>query len=330
VNSVEEAVALVDKQAARKTNLIKIWYISLKPSDALDNYPIIEASIKKAHQYNIPVAVHAKELASAKLALRAGAKYLVHSVTDVLIDDEFIQLMKENKAVICPTLLVSKNYNKVFLDEFNYHKDDYTLSSPQTLGSLSDLNHLDMPDDIKWHRRMKYDVDKRLARADKMMNANLSKLYNAGIPIALGSDAGNIGTMHVSSYYKEIEALKNSGVSDKTILKMATINAAKAINKEHELGELAIGKSANMLLLDQNPLENIMAIKSIKKVIHKGLIYHPDSLFNVTVEDIVQQQVNGFNDQNLEEFLRPFAEDVKIYDFPDKLSIRGKDQLRSS
>ena len=328
VANAQEAVDLVRKQIPFKPDLIKIWYIALKPQDALDSYPIIEATVKEAQLHNLPVAVHATELATAKLALKAGADFLVHSVDDIEIDEEFITLMKESGTVISPTLIVSGNYDKVFLSEYVPTAEDYQYAPPIPLGSTTDLKHLKEPELITTYKQYREEIEKMNVARDATKYSNLKKMITHQIPIALGTDAGNIGTMHVSSYYDEIRAMQALDISNKTILKSATIDAASAISKDDEIGSIAVGKKADLLLLSHNPLEDIMAIQAIDLVIHEGMVFSPDTIMHPTPEMVVQEQLNAYNAHHLEAFLETFAEDVRVYEFPDKLSYEGKSIMR--
>ena len=324
VDTPEEARSLVQRQLPYQPDFIKIWYIALKPQDALDDYPIIEATIQEAHLHDLPVAVHATELTTAKLALKAGADYLVHSVDDVRLDQEFVDLVKTSKTVISPTLIVSGQYDKAFLSEYEYSEEDFRYAPPIPLGTMSDLNHLREPELIQTYKAYRAQIEAMNAVRDTVKYENYKKLVRNQIPLALGTDAGNIGTMHASSYYAEIRAMQARGISNQTILKSATIDAARSIQKENEIGSIAIGKQADLVLLRENPLANIMAIQQIESVIHQGIAYNPSDILLTTPELLVQHQLNAYNGHHLKAFLAPYAEDVKIYQFPDELIGEGK------
>ena len=91
-------------------------------------------------------------------------------------------------------------------------------------------------------------------------------LSDAGVVIATGTDAGNIGTMHASSYLAELQAMQKSGMTNWQIIEASTINGAKVLDKEDELGSVRIGKKANLILLDANPVEQIENVTKIHRV----------------------------------------------------------------
>ena len=89
------------------------------------------------------------------------------------------------------------------------------------------------------------------ANKSELMGKNLKFLQERGVNIATGTDAGNIGTMHASSYIQEIEAMKRGGLTNAQLLKAATINAAKGFGLEAQLGSITEGKIADMILLKE-------------------------------------------------------------------------------
>jgi imidazolonepropionase-like amidohydrolase len=101
----------------------------------------------------------------------------------------------------------------------------------------------------------------------------LKKLVDAGVIIATGTDAGNVGTQHAGSYYNELQAMADAGLTMWQLLTASTINGAKAIGKDNDWGTISEGKTANMLLLDGNPLQGLENCRKINTVINKGVIY---------------------------------------------------------
>ena len=87
---------------------------------------------------------------------------------------------------------------------------------------------------------------------------------------------------------------------------------------------------ANLILLNENPVENIENIAKINKVINKGIVINPDTLIKETPFALAQRQLNAYNLRNIEAFLEPYAEDVEIYTYPDKLNYKGKEQMRKN
>ena len=333
MKSVEDARKYVQQQLPSKPDFIKIWYIVLDQNTeagARKSLPLVQAVIDESHKNNLRVAVHATERITAQLAVESGCDYLVHGIDDEIIKDDFVQLLKQKKVVLCPTLVVGSNYGEVFGQEYEVSYVDFTTANPSTLGSFYDLRHL--PDTVLTNRYKNFMKTRKLASAktDSILRVNTKKLVDGGVTIATGTDAGNIGTLHASSYWEELIAMQKAGMNMWQLLQSSTINGAKAVGKEKEFGSIQIGKTADLLLLNANPLDSLSNWRKIETIFNKGIALTPDSIIAETPLALVQRQLNAYNGHNLEAFLEPYAEDVEIYSFPNKLEMKGKDQMRSA
>ena len=335
VKTVEDGKNMVQKELPYNPDFIKIWYIAgadglSVEASARKNLPIIKATIDEAHKNNLKVAVHATQRITAQLAIENGCDFLVHSVDDEILKADFVQLMKTNKVILCPTLIVHAGYVNTFGQNVNPSNFELSKSDPYQLGTLLDLKHL--PDTLLINKYKKRANSKEsiasTKKADSICMANLKILSDAGVLIATGTDAGNIGTMHASSYLAELEAMKKSGMSHWQIIQASTINGAKVLNKESEFGTVSVGKKANLILLDKNPIENLENITKINLIINKGKVFKPEDLIKDTPADLAQRQLNAYNFRNIDAFLEPYADDVEVYNYPDKLQFKGKETMR--
>jgi hypothetical protein len=154
-------------------------------------------------------------------------------------------------------------------------------------------------------------------------------MADAGVTIATGTDAGNIGTQHVSSYFDELRAMQDAGMKTWSLLQASTINGAKAIGRQNEFGSIKKGMRADMILLSKNPVEHIDNWKTIEWVINKGVALKPDSISRYSPVELADQQLAAYNAHNLEAFLAPYADDVEIYDLKtNKQQVKGKEAMR--
>jgi len=336
VKTVEDGIKMVQEQLSYHPDFIKIWYIASTGSESVEvgakkYLPIIKAIIGEAHKNNLKVAVHATERITAQLAVENGCDFLVHNVEDEIVQDDFIQLLKKNKVIVCPTMIVHNGYDNTLGQKINISTHELQKANPFQLGSLLDLKHL--PDSLLISQYKKYFNSKATIsnahKSDSIRKFNLKKMSDADVLIATGTDAGNIGTLHASSYLNEIKAMKNSGMSNWKILQASTINGAKILNKEKEFGTVSINKKANLILLDANPVENIENITKIDRVINKGVVFTPKNLIKETPSALAQRQLNAYNLRNIEAFLEPYADDIEIYAYPDKLLYKGKETMRN-
>lgn len=327
VNSPEEARELVRKQLPFKPDFIKIWYIVLPNQSAGSTLPIVEATIDESHKNGLKVAVHATEYETAKLAVTAGADILVHSVDDKVLDKEMLDLMVKKKTTYIPTLIVAQNYARTFTQQFNFTAHDFKYANPFMLGTLLDVAHLEkLPFNYKTIRS-------RLlvpSKDDSTMATNIKLAQQAGVLVVAGTDAGNIGTQHGSSFQDELLAMQKAGLSNKEILQSATINTAIGFGKEKTQGSVEPGKLADLLLLNKNPLEDINIPANIHTVILHGSVVKPEEIIKNTPEMLAQQQLNAYNLRDIDAFLEPYADSVEIYDLSGKLMMKGKEQMRRS
>ncbi|WNM18676.1 amidohydrolase family protein [Flavobacterium capsici] len=333
--TIEDGIKGVQAQLPFKPDFIKIWYIAAADglgieASARKNLPIIKAIIDEAHKNNLKVAVHATERITAQLAVENGADFLVHSVDDEILKDDFIQLLKKNKVILCPTLIVEEGYMNTFGQKVNPSTFEISKANPFQLGSLLDLKHLSdtlLINKYKNRANSASSIESTKKSVSTCMQ-NLKRLSDAGVLITTGTDAGNIGTMHASSYLTELQAMQKSGMNTWQIIQASTINGAKILNKEKEFGTISAGKKANLILLNANPIDNLDNITKIDKVINKGVVFSPEKIVEETPTELVQRQLNAYNYRNIDAFLDTYADDVEVYDYPNTLQFKGKEEMR--
>ena len=333
--TIEDGIKGVQDQLPFKPDFIKIWYIAKADglgvvASSKKNLPIIKAIIDEAHKSNLKVAVHATERITAQLAVENGADFLVHSVNDEILKDDFVQLMKKNKVILCPTLIVHNGYVNTYGQKNKPSDFELSKSDPYQLGTLLDLKHL--PDTLLINKyKTRANSKESIAstrKSDSIRMVNLKILSDAGVLIATGTDAGNIGTMHASSYLAELEAMQKSGMTNWQIIQASTIIGAKVLDKESEFGSVSIGKKANLILLNKNPIDDLINITKINLVINKGNVFKPEDIIKDSPTDLAQRQLNAYNFRNIDAFLEPYADDVEIYNYPDQLKLKGKENMR--
>ncbi|MEL6675133.1 MAG: amidohydrolase family protein [Bacteroidota bacterium] len=329
VSGPEEARALVRKQLPLKPDFIKIWYIVTGDQTAEQNLPIVQATIEESHAHHIPVAVHATQLKTARLAVEAGADILVHSVDDREIGDDFIELLKEKKVSYIPTLIVGDNYMVPFKREPGFTAADFRLAEPFVLGSLMDIRHL--PEGIvPTYMRNLLKSSQRFPSKQPLMKKNLKKLVDAGVNVVTGTDAGNIGTLHASSFYSELSAMADAGMSPWELLKASSLNAARMLGQEDEWGTVSEGKTADLVFLSTNPLDSLSSLQHPFLILKNGQEFQQADLIRQDAEALAQRQLNAYNARDIDAFVACYHPEVKVYGFPNQEFYTGRETMRKN
>ena len=339
MKTVDDAKKYVQQQLPYKPDFIKIWYIvegSDKDSAARSSLPMVKAVIDEAHKNNLRVAVHATERITAQLSVEAGADFLVHGIDDEPVDAAFVQLLKKNKVVLAPTLIVGDDYLTAFGQQYQLSAHDFHYAHPTPLNSIIDFKHL--PDTALRNRILANisSYKSSAKRTDSLLRLNLKRLVDGGVTIATGTDAGNIGTQHASSYFYELAAMQQSGMNMWQLLQASTINGARAVDKQNEFGSVQKGKKANLLLLDKNPLDSIANWKSIDWVINKGVAQKPDSVLKLNSAElraleVVEKQALAYNAHNVDLYMETMADSIEMFSLPLlKADLKGVDSVRKA
>ncbi len=276
ITSADEARALVRRELERRPDFIKVWFIHRQGDDLAAQEAIVKAAGDAAHAAGVRLAVHATELVVAKASLRAGADFLVHSVEDEPVDEEFLALAKKNRALYCPTLFVTLGYRYALSNTWRPSEAERRLADPQILAAMNDLQKI--PNEKLPERVVKAMNQPTLPKPSAIALQNLRKAWDAGIPVVMGTDAGNIGTLHGPSVFREMEIMTQAGLTPLQVLRSATSNGSKAMGMERDIGTLAAGKLADLVILDADPLADVMNLSRIHRVIKDGKLFVPDEL----------------------------------------------------
>jgi len=255
---------LVNRIAAKKPDLIKILFLH-HPGEDLDRQAaLVGVAIQESHRLGIRVAAHATELETAKAALAAGANILVHSVDDRRVDAEFLAMLKTRSIIYIPTLLVTERYDAVFSNSVKLLDIERRLGDPEVIESWSELRRIPLD-------KIPGGVPRPgLLGTRPMEFLNLQLLAAADMRIAVGTDAGNIGTPHGPSIHREMELMVEAGMRPFDVLVGATRTAAEVMGRGSEVGTLTKGKLADIVLINGDPVINIRNTQKIFRVMKSG------------------------------------------------------------
>jgi imidazolonepropionase-like amidohydrolase len=307
IDTPEQGREMVRKLAAQKPDYVKIWYIvpSARPAErvaptpaeggspssasgqsdaerAAIFRPIVHAVIEESHARKLRVAVHATELEAARAAVEEGADLLVHSVTDKLVDDAFVRLLKERGTILTPTLVVFERYGRTFANKLNLTPEEKAWGNPEVIASLdvSKIPPAKTPERIKTAVANPDAVLDRIQQTYAVALKNLKTLQAAGVIIAAGTDAGNIGTIHGPALFREFQLMKEAGLTPMQILQCATTNAARTFGGDTgaKIGAIAPGNFADLVILKSNPVDDIAHASDIESVMKNGILFPADGI----------------------------------------------------
>jgi imidazolonepropionase-like amidohydrolase len=257
---------------ANQTDAIKVWFIhGANAPDTADWTRRLRLAGEAAQAAEVPLIVHAQSLWQARHALHAGARLLVHSVEDAPVDDEFIQLALRNGTLYTPTLVVRDGYYQLRERRFDSGRYGESLRcvDPATRAKAFLTDSLPGAVSPEVAERGRAQLQQRL----EVMSDNVRRLHAAGVPIAMGTDAGNPLTIHGPSVYLEMEALQRAGLTPDEVIVAATRNSALAMNRLDEIGTIERGKVADLLVLRADPTADIANARSVEHVMRGGLLH---------------------------------------------------------
>jgi imidazolonepropionase-like amidohydrolase len=239
INSAEEARRAVRQRYQDGADWIKITatggVLSIAKNGKGPQFQDDElnALIATANDYGYGVAAHAHGAEGMKRALRAGVTTIEHGS---FLDDECIALFKEKGAYLVPTIIAGKTASDSAKIPGYYHP--FVVKKALETGVL---------------------IQDAFARA-----------YKAGVKICFGTDAGVFPHGYNA---KEFMYMTEAGMPIMEALKAATITNAFVLGMENELGAIEVGKLADIVAIDEDPIKDVKALMKMSFVMKDGKVY---------------------------------------------------------
>jgi imidazolonepropionase-like amidohydrolase len=250
--------------AERGASGVKIWY-----DDWYGQFPkmapeVARTIVETAHQHGLTAYAHVYRVDDAKLLIGFGLDALAHMPRDREADQELIDLMRQRGAAVIPTLTVPES-NVIWIDRPAWLDDPLfaRFLPPGSQDYLRDEAFLQTIRAKPEFPELKPDLE----RASR----NVSLLYQGGVRFGFGTDTGVSNRVLGFYEHRELELLIQAGVRPAAALRMATLESAALLGQQGLLGEIAPGHQADLVVLRQNPLENIANTKTIESVWLDGL-----------------------------------------------------------
>jgi imidazolonepropionase-like amidohydrolase len=286
VSTPAEARAAVEKYASLGYEQIKV-YSSIKPE-------LIPVIVEAAHAKGMRVSGHIPAHMTAEQAVRAGFDEIQHAnmlflnflgdtldtrtpvrftavgqhgaLLDLAADSvrRFVQLLKDRRVLLDPTLSVFENLLVSRKGEIN---PGYVAIAdrlpPQVRRSL-----------LSGGLPVNEATDRRYRESFGAMLRLVKLMHDSGVDIVPGTDATAGFALH-----RELELYVDAGIPAPEVLRIATLVPARVTKRDPELGSIAPGKLADLVLVDGNPAERISDIRRATLVVKDGLMYVPDELY---------------------------------------------------
>lgn len=215
------------------------WRYGAAPDNTSMNLATLSALVDEAHKNGERVLTHTVTVDRGADAARAHVDVIAHSLQDREIDAEAIRLIRQAGTYYAPTLAIYE---------------------PVKPGAKAP----DMSDPAVQLRFRKFGYARH----------NLKALYDAGVPVALGTDSGIDGAPHGASSLHEMELMVDAGLPPEAALRAGTINSARALGLDADRGTIEIGKRADLVLIAGTPWSDIRDVRKVDRVLIDGrLVY---------------------------------------------------------
>lgn len=273
IDTPEAARKLVDEQAAKGVDFIKLWMDDERKTIPVKMpYSISAAIIDEAHKKHLRAVAHVFYLADAKELVREGIDGFAHMVRDQPVDKALLDAMKAKGVwMVSPTLSREMAYSLAVMPWLN----DPFFTRGVTPGTITALKSMAREQAVvlgptrfpglPYEKKVFWDMDRTLFQALE----NYQAMVKAGVKTGMGTDSGPNGRFPGFNAHEEMQLQVLSGRKPMDAIKAATSDNAEWL-KDKTIGSIENGKWADLLVLDKNPLDDIRNTETINSVYIAG------------------------------------------------------------
>lgn len=266
-----EVIAGSDPAAVRADALrnaeLGVDFLKLRVDDNLGATPkmpweAVAAVMEVGREQDIPVATHLFYLDDAKRLLELGSGLLAHSVRDTDVDQELIDNLLEQDVCYVPTL-VREVSTFVYAERPDWFDDPFFTR----YADMAEVDRVSQPGFMERMANSSSAAAYRVALGQAQRN--LKVLHDAGVRIAMGTDAGPAARFPGFFEHEELQLMVDAGLTPAEVLRSATSVSARCLGLD-DVGTLEPGNWADFIVLGANPLDDIQATRSIEAVYIAG------------------------------------------------------------
>jgi imidazolonepropionase-like amidohydrolase/ABC-type multidrug transport system permease subunit len=235
---------------------------------------IVRAAGEEAHAQRLPLVTHTGDARDVADAVEIGSASVEHGSWRDEIPDRLLERMARDGVFLDPTLCVAEAYSQYF----SGRADGLSRSLVQQVLTAKMLEST--RDFVASGKGADTARAGLFERAQITARANLLRAWHAGVPLAMGTDAGNPLVFHGASLHRELQLWVQAGIPVTVALQAATVNAARLLGAQDRIGAIRPGMDADLLLVDGNPLEDIAATERISLVVAQGERIRRTGLFD--------------------------------------------------
>ncbi len=259
IKTPEEAGKATEDLAKAGVDVIKAW--------AGLNRAHYEAIVEAAHRYDIRVHAHVYSPQAVRDALEAGVDVLQH-VGSAGTPPYDAELLEDIVVSGRPVVVTGAHRVWVFPATVAFPE---RLQDPQLKRDFPPEIHEEVQNSFEnWHTLRYFSTTPR-----QMLfgDASLKQWIDSGAVVGMGTDSGTPLNFHTEALWREIKAFVDLGMSPQRAISAATRVNARILGRRDDLGTIEVGKIADIIVVNGDPLFNIMALADVEVVVKDGKVY---------------------------------------------------------